>query len=181
MRDMPQGAEQLIEHVPIATILGLAALLVVSVVVFCRLVHCHRLLREAAGGLEKQSNAVEQLEALNDRTSDELKREREAARDVISRIEGIIAERDSWQRLYYEQAAAHGNAESMLWEERRRLIIQLRRAGQKPATSAQIEEVLAAFEGRHAAPARKWLGQPQNTAIGNSGESETEEANRAQG
>jgi hypothetical protein len=76
-------------------------------------------------------------------------------REQFERIDGYLRERDTWTALYHEEAAAHGNAQTMMLAERQRLIHQLRAAGQKPKVDSTIDQVAKSFSDTHVEAARQ--------------------------
>lgn len=100
--------------------------------------------------------------------------ERRQRQEINARIGGILAERDSRTKLYYEQAAAHANAQSMMLRERERISVQFTRLrmlvlqaktleeAQAPAQrdlqkNPAIEQVAADFRETHIEPNREQI------------------------
>lgn len=79
--------------------------------------------------------------------------------EQFARIEGILGERDSWQRLYQDQSSEHGTAQAMMMSERAQLVTQLQRAGVKPKVDRTIEAVARHFQETHVAAAAVPVGQ----------------------
>jgi hypothetical protein len=71
------------------------------------------------------------------------------ATEYFNTIESVLKERDTWRTWYYESAAGHGTAQSLLMTERERLIHQLQAHGIKPHTHPQVDEVVALCSEQH--------------------------------
>lgn len=100
-----------------------------------------------------------------DSALDAAKAQKRQRTDMFERIEGIIAERDGWQRIHHQESVAHGAAETMLFNERWRLLRQLKQARIKPNSDPQVEEVVRSFEAEYAAPARKSLEEASGKPV----------------
>jgi hypothetical protein len=72
--------------------------------------------------------------------------------DLLGVIETINSERDQWRDLYWEQSREHGNAQSLLLEERSRLVHQIRSLGKTPSVNGVIERICAEFAESHQVP-----------------------------
>ena len=84
--------------------------------------------------------------------ADALETEKRKSSEYFKSIEGAVAESKKWRDLYYSQVAGHSKAQSMLMEERKVLVTQLRKAGIKPKARKAVEMAVEEFSGQHPPP-----------------------------
>lgn len=89
----------------------------------------------------------------------ELTQAQAAARDALRRageyqgvIEGVLNERNSWNRLYDEQTIAHGNAQAIMMDAIGFLERKLREAGVNVELPPVVRETQALYLDRHVNP-----------------------------
>jgi hypothetical protein len=85
----------------LATTLVLLAALMLSVGIFVR--------RTARGAA-----AIAALGTQTDRLRVELAEDQRKRREILEKIEGILAEKRSWQELYYQSSTEHAHAQQLL-------------------------------------------------------------------
>lgn len=118
---------------------AVAALLLLAIATWVGVHRATRKLRQEHEGAQRFARAVQ-----NELVDVERRRE-----ELFKSIEGILGERDEWQRLYRQQASAHGVAQEMLMAERARLVRQVISVKKKPSTSSMIDRVVEAFGREH--------------------------------
>jgi len=73
------------------------------------------------------------------------------------KITGVLAERDQWTSLYYEQSVGHGNAQSLLMDLVNQMGARLQRAGVKFEMPQGIATIRQEFMDKHEGPATRAL------------------------
>lgn len=94
---------------------------------------------EAASLLEETKTLASEVETA--------RRQRD---EHFAAIEGIIAERDKWKNLYFQQASEHSNAQQLLMEQTMKIARQYKRETKKDfRLNPAIEALVTEFSGRH--------------------------------
>ncbi len=78
-----------------------------------------------------------------------LEREQRKSREYFAVIEKVIAERDEWRTMYFQQSREHGIAQDMMLRERDAHLSQIIKLGAKPHLDKRIDAVVAAYREEH--------------------------------
>lgn len=152
--------------------LGLLVQQLVHYLVYLPMERAEQAIREADDETMRQqtARALEELEAAQvaftpameeaERFASYKETAERRIREYQDAVVELTHERDAWNRRYWDASIQHGNAQSMMMEERQRLIQQVYRAGLKPAVNPKIEAVAADFQAQHADPARAAVDGP---------------------
>lgn len=120
------------------------------------------------------SSLAAECAELNRRISEltsELERAREVTQDERARRERYFEkisefekERSGWQKLYYEQAIGHGNAQELMMGTIEALANQVQALGGKPRIPSVLQAVRSEYVTHHELPARAATqGKPPET------------------
>lgn len=80
------------------------------------------------------------------------------AEEYRGTIQGVLKERDNWNKLYDEQSIGHGNAQAVMMDAIGHLVRLLRKAGVDPKLPAIIQETQDLYRERHVEPALQRTG-----------------------
>jgi ABC-type transporter Mla subunit MlaD len=103
-----------------------------------------RLLSEQVAALQIE---VENARQLRDEA------DRKCAR-YLDKIQEFERQRTTWQKLYYDQATGHGNAQEMMMNTIETLARQLQSLGQRPKIPSVLHAVRSEYLTTHEMPAR---------------------------
>ena len=81
------------------------------------------------------------------------------AGEYLGKIDEVIGERETWRRLYNDQAAGHENAQALMMQTINSLVFRYqKKTGERPQLDPIIEMVRGEWTGAHGAEVRASRG-----------------------